>query len=85
MHDVQVRIKVHVPLQCLLVTMSWHLPKLLCPICFSGQPRWECLLRMHAQQLLLGFLVPTALMYLIEQRMRSTFLRSRLRKQAKHA
>ena len=81
----QVRIRVHIPLQCLLVATSWHLPKLLCPICYPGQPHWECLLRMHVQQLLVGFLVPTTLMYLIEQRMRSTFLRSRLRKQAKHA
>lgn len=81
----QIRISGHVPLQCMFVALSWRLPRVLCPICFADQAPWKCLLRMHAQQLLVGFLVPTALMFLIEQRMRATFLRSRQQKQSKRA
>ena len=82
---VQVRVSIHMPLQASMVALSWRLPSLLCPVCFTWQARWECLLRMHAQQLLVGFLVPTVLMYLIEQRMRATFLRSRQQKLLKEA
>ena len=79
----QVRVSIHVPLQCLLLALSWRLPRLLCPLCFGAEAQWRCLLRMHALQLLVGFLVPTALMYIVEQRMRSTFLRSRQLKLSK--
>ena len=74
------RVSIHAPLQCLLLALSWRLPQLLCPLCFAAEAQWRCLLRMHALQLLVGFLVPTALMYIVEQRMRSTFLRSRHQK-----
>ncbi len=74
------RVSVHVPLQLLLLALSWRLPRLLCPLCYAAEAQWRCLLRMHALQLLVGLLVPTALMYTIEQRMRSTFLRSRQKK-----
>ena len=79
----QVHIRLHVPLQCLLIALSWRLPQVLCPICFAAEAQWRCLVRMHALQLLVGFLMPTILMYIIEQRMQSTFLRSRQQKLSK--
>ena len=79
----QVRVRIHVPLQLLMLALSWRLPGLLCPLCFAAEAQWRCLLRMHALQVLVGFVAPTALIYKLEQRMRSTFLHGRRQKLAK--
>ena len=74
----QVPLRIHVPLQLLNVALSAGLPLDACSACYAAAPRAPCIARMHALQLLVGFLVPTAIIYLVEMRFRTIFLRGRV-------
>ena len=68
----------HVPLQALHVVLSAGLPSAVCAACYPSLEQLPCAARMHALQLLVGFLMPTGLIFLAEQRFRANFLRSRV-------
>ena len=72
---VQARLHVHVPLQVLHVVLSAGLPGAVCTACYQGTAQLPCVRRMHALQMLVGLVMPTALVYLIERRFRAVFLR----------
>lgn len=74
----QAGLRLHVPLQALHVVLSAGLPSALCAACHPGAVQLPCVARMHALQVLVGFLMPTGLIYLAEQRFRANFLRSRV-------
>jgi hypothetical protein len=70
----QARFRIQLPLQLLGLALSLALPSKLCSACFASMPDAYCLARQHALQFLVGFLVPCAIVYLVELRFRVQFL-----------
>ena len=67
--------QIQAPVQALNLLLSAGLPADTCAACYATSSQLPCMLRMHALQLLVGFLVPTAITYLVELRFRVIYVR----------
>ena len=77
---VQARLSIQAPIQAIQLAISLGLPRQVCGACYTSRSHAACLLNMHTQQLLVGFLAPLAIVYIAERRFRANFLSSQAKK-----